>query len=266
MSALDPKSAPNAPAAGRAEWTPRAEMSVLNTDIPRLDGPQKATGRARYTHDVRLPGMVYARLVVTPFARADVGRISLTAARKVPGVVYAEVVKQDDEGVKYQGYDGILAVIAAETPEAAEDGVRAVRAKVEPLRPPLVTAEQALADGAPAITRRGNVSGESSRGDARQARCGSRSRSRREPWRTSWRGRRACWTLRVAGAQSRKPSSQELRRSASAVDSASCAISAGDRLGACRGASEPSCARAWLSASCAAWLPISINSRARQNS
>ncbi|MCB9898384.1 MAG: xanthine dehydrogenase family protein molybdopterin-binding subunit [Planctomycetes bacterium] len=150
----------------RPEWTPRAEMTVLNREIPRLDGPQKVTGRARYTHDVRLPGMVYARLVVTPYARADVGRISLTAARKVPGVVYAETVKADDEGVRYQGYDGILVVVAAETPEAAEDGVRAVRAKVTPLRPPLVTPEQALADGAPQITRRGNVSSESSRGDS----------------------------------------------------------------------------------------------------
>lgn len=151
--------------AGRPEWTPRAEMSVLDKETRRLDGPQKVTGRARYTHDVRLPDMVYARLLVVPYARATVRRVSLTAARAVPGVVWAEVVKPDGEDVRYQGYDGIVAVICATTPEAADDGVRAVRARVDPIGPPLVTPEQALAPGAPTITLRGNVSSESTRGD-----------------------------------------------------------------------------------------------------
>ena len=43
-------------------WKPREEMSLLNSDIPRVDGPEKVSGQARYTHDIRLPGMVWARV------------------------------------------------------------------------------------------------------------------------------------------------------------------------------------------------------------
>ena len=51
---------------GDKAWPSRGTLSVLNHDLPRVDGPAKVTGRARYTHDVRLPGMVWARVLTCP--------------------------------------------------------------------------------------------------------------------------------------------------------------------------------------------------------
>jgi xanthine dehydrogenase YagR molybdenum-binding subunit len=145
-------------------------MTLLNTDIRRVDGPTKVTGQALYTHDMRLPGMVWARLAVCPYPRARIEALDVGPARDVPGVVWAEALRSAGDEVAYQGYDAIVAVVAAETPEAAEDGVRAVRAEYERLYPPLVTVEQAMADDAPGIGRGGeNVRVESSRGDRAEA-------------------------------------------------------------------------------------------------
>ena len=53
-------------------WPKREELRLLNTDMPRIDGPLKVTGRARYSHDMRLPGMLYGRALCCNVARAKV--------------------------------------------------------------------------------------------------------------------------------------------------------------------------------------------------
>ncbi|MEL6431724.1 MAG: hypothetical protein AAFR54_21315, partial [Planctomycetota bacterium] len=71
-------------------WGPRKDLDVLNRDdLRRIDGPDKTTGRAVYTHDVRLPGMVWAKLVRYPRARGTVKNVDVEAAKALPGVVHA---------------------------------------------------------------------------------------------------------------------------------------------------------------------------------
>ena len=53
--------------------------------IPRRESLDKATGQAVYTEDMKLPGMVYAAIVRSPFARAQVTAIDLTEAEATPG-------------------------------------------------------------------------------------------------------------------------------------------------------------------------------------
>lgn len=139
-----------------SSWTPRKDMTVLNRDIPRIDGPDKVTGRARYSHDMRLPNMVYARLVLAKTPRATVDEIDVTAARAIEGVVHVGIQKAAGDDLAYLGDDSVVAYVAAETPEAAQDGARAVRFLLSP-KAPVVTREQALDPEAPSITRRGNV-------------------------------------------------------------------------------------------------------------
>lgn len=152
------------PSAERAAWTPRAELDVLNTDIRRVDGPQKVTGQARYTHDIRLPGMVYARLIVHPYPRSIVGFVDVEPALALDGVVYAKAFKEAGDDIRFQGADAVVAVVAAETLEALEDGVRAVQVEVDEQLPALVTREQALEPDAPVIGRGGNTGGENEAG------------------------------------------------------------------------------------------------------
>ena len=154
-----------------AAWKPASEMRVLNTDLRRVDGPIKVSGRAVYAHDVRLAGMVYARLVLVPLPRVKVTSLDLTACRALPGVVYAEATKETGDSTVFLGSDSCVAVVAAETPEQARDAARAVVVEYEELLPPMVTREQVKAQDAPALSRRGNVESERSRGemDAAQA-------------------------------------------------------------------------------------------------
>ena len=146
-------------------WPERADMRVINTDLRRVDGPQKVTGRAVYTHDVRLPGMVYARLYLHPYPRLAIGGVDVDPALEVPGVVAAKALKGEGDDVRYQGDDAVLAWVAAETPEAADDGLRAIAVEASELYPPVVTREQALDDDAPPLRDAGNVTGTRERGD-----------------------------------------------------------------------------------------------------
>ena len=58
--------------------------------IPRRESLDKATGQAVYTEDMKLPGMVYAAIVRSPFARAQVTAIDLTEAEATPGYAGGE--------------------------------------------------------------------------------------------------------------------------------------------------------------------------------
>src|SRR5262245_60557917 len=58
----------------------------VGMSFPRQDGPDKITGRARYAGHQALPGMLYARLVLSPYAHARILNIDTSFALNVPGV------------------------------------------------------------------------------------------------------------------------------------------------------------------------------------
>src|SRR5436305_14386363 len=65
----------------------QAQPVLVGTSLPRLDGPDKVTGRARYAGDQVLPGMLFARLVLSPYAHARIVNIDTSTALSLPGVV-----------------------------------------------------------------------------------------------------------------------------------------------------------------------------------
>jgi CO/xanthine dehydrogenase Mo-binding subunit len=122
-------------------------VSVIGQSIPRLDGREKATGATRYAGDLRLPGMLHARLVLSPHAHARIVRIDSGAAAAQPGVVGVftghdlPLVKADptDRGrcplaigrVVFVGHP--VAAVVAETEAQAEDAAQLVRVEYEVL-------------------------------------------------------------------------------------------------------------------------------------
>ena len=54
---------------------------TIGSSPPRLEAGDKATGRAQYADDIRLPGMLYAALVTSPHAHAKILGYRLDAAR-----------------------------------------------------------------------------------------------------------------------------------------------------------------------------------------
>lgn len=61
--------------------------AAIGRSLPRIDGPQKVAGLTRFAGDVQLPGLLHARLVLSPHAHARIVRIDAEAARRLPGVV-----------------------------------------------------------------------------------------------------------------------------------------------------------------------------------
>jgi isoquinoline 1-oxidoreductase len=90
------------------------QFAVMGRSATRVDGIDKVTGAAEYAGDVRLPGMLYARVLRPPAHGAALTRVDTKAAEAMPGVT---VVNQE----------GLMAVLAAD-PELAEKALQAVMA------------------------------------------------------------------------------------------------------------------------------------------
>ena len=68
--------------------------SQVGRSLPRLEGRAKVTGRAEYTHTMRIPGMLHAKLFRSTVAHGKIKSVDTSAAKKVPGVLH--VVTIDD--------------------------------------------------------------------------------------------------------------------------------------------------------------------------
>jgi xanthine dehydrogenase YagR molybdenum-binding subunit len=141
-------------------WGDRSQMTLVDRPVPRVDGPLKVTGEAKYTHDIRLPNMLFARILPAPYASANVISVDSTAAERIPGVV--KVLKNDKQIINFQGDP--VAAVAAETPEAAEDGIRAIQVVYQPT-PHVVDPDTAVLPDAPKVYPDGNVRGGTPHGD-----------------------------------------------------------------------------------------------------
>jgi xanthine dehydrogenase YagR molybdenum-binding subunit len=128
--------------------------TLLGTPVKRLDGPDKVTGRARYTYDINRPGMIYGVMVRSPHPHARIVSIDLSAAQAAPGVKAALTAKDPGAQVMYQGDP--VAAVAADTEERARDAARLVRVEYERL-PHVSTEAQAMAADAPVVFTNGNT-------------------------------------------------------------------------------------------------------------
>ncbi len=132
--------------------------------IPMRDGHLKVTGRLKFGADLRLPDLLYARLVLSPYAHGRIRQIQTARACAVPGVV--AVLTAADlpwfqrepesharallawERVVYYGQP--VAVVLAESEATAMDGAAQVEVEIDPL-PALVDPLEAMAENAPRI-------------------------------------------------------------------------------------------------------------------
>jgi isoquinoline 1-oxidoreductase len=91
-----------------------AEFTVSGKPVRRLDGRAKVTGQARYAGDIRVPGMLYARILRPPAHGATLKSVDTSSAAARAGVT---VVNQD----------GLVAVLHA-SPEGAAEALAAIQA------------------------------------------------------------------------------------------------------------------------------------------
>lgn len=122
------------------------DLEYIGKPIERWDGHLKVTGRARYTADVQLPGMLYAKFVNATVPHARVTAVDTSAAEGLPGVKAVHILEvamgnavlRDPslEATKYPvvRYAGQpIAAVAATSPQAAEDAADKVKVTYEEL-------------------------------------------------------------------------------------------------------------------------------------
>ena len=131
------------------------ELKSVGHRVPRVDGPEIVTGRAVYADDVRLPDMLYGRVLHCPHAHARIREVDTTRARKLPGVV--DVIAADDlpgldlfakDEACYQGQK--VAAVAAEDPDVAEDALKLIEVDYE-LLPSVTDPKAAIRHDAPPV-------------------------------------------------------------------------------------------------------------------
>lgn len=162
-----------------------APMSTVGRDTPRIDAVERVTGRATYTRDLKLPGMLYARLLTSPHPHARIVSIDTSRAAALPGVraiitheTHPDIVYSSgsiaggaqyndaakditlhkrymfDNPVRHVGEP--VAAVAAVDRHVAEEAARLIVVEYEEL-PFVLDVEEALEPDAPQIWPEGNI-------------------------------------------------------------------------------------------------------------
>ena len=130
--------------------------------VPLVDGPEKVSGRAKYTADLIVPGMLAGRIYRSPYSHAEILEVDVSEAAKLPGVIAIVTGADCDKGfgvlpiarsehplardrVRYCGEP--VAAVAAVDDATAREAVRRIKLKVREL-PAYHTAQAALAPDA----------------------------------------------------------------------------------------------------------------------
>ena len=106
-------------------WPAKDKSALIGKRHDRLDGLAKATGAAKYTYDINLKNQLIGKGLGCPHAHCKITVISAEAAKKVPGVVHVEILRQAGAEIEWEGE--LLAIVAAESEGAAAEGVKAMR-------------------------------------------------------------------------------------------------------------------------------------------
>jgi len=147
--------------------TDKRSFSVVGNSVPRVDGADKVTGRAKYVADLVIPGMIEGKFLRSPYAHARIVSIDTREAEALPGVIAVLTSKDFTDISPYMGrgnkkdqpiiaVDRVIfagqpvAAVAAIDKATAEAGLSKIHVEYSEL-PAVISAEEAMADGAPRL-------------------------------------------------------------------------------------------------------------------
>ncbi|HMR97835.1 MAG TPA: xanthine dehydrogenase family protein molybdopterin-binding subunit [Anaerolineales bacterium] len=135
------------------------DAPLIGQRVPKLDAPNKATGKTTYGHDVRLPGMLHGRILYSRYPHAKIIRLDTSRAEKLRGVKCVLTPKDNPphlfgygkdnkpfKDVARSSRDEIAGVVATD-PDIAEEALSLIEADYE-LLPNIFSPREALAEGA----------------------------------------------------------------------------------------------------------------------
>lgn len=129
--------------------------TVLGKPAPRLDGPAKVTGQAKYAYDVQPDGWLYGMILRSKLPAAKVTKIDITRAQAMPGVKAVVLAGGEDRVIRYYGQE--LAAVAATTKQQCQDALRAIEVTAE-AQPFVVNVDASMKPDAPHVFDVENVS------------------------------------------------------------------------------------------------------------
>jgi len=138
-------------------WDLETKFEAMKGRYPRLEGPLKVTGRAKYTYDIKLPGMLWGRMVGSALPHAEIVKIDTTKAENLPGV--KAVWTTESRTVRFAGQD--VAAVAAISPEVAADAARLIEITYNE-KPFTTDLEKSMDVGAPPVYNEDQVPGNAS--------------------------------------------------------------------------------------------------------
>ena len=136
-----------------AQFQADKKLRVIGQKIARVDGIEIVTGKAKYTLDINLPGMLYAKILRSPYPNANILNIDISKAEKYPGV--KAVINLNKENVRYVGDE--IAAVCATSEEIAQEALKMINVEYQEL-PFVVDPEDAMAPNANKVRPEGNIS------------------------------------------------------------------------------------------------------------
>ncbi|MFW6381384.1 MAG: xanthine dehydrogenase family protein molybdopterin-binding subunit [Bacillota bacterium] len=149
----------------------QSEYSWVGSEYIRPDAECKVNGKLKYMSDLKFPNMLWGKVLWSEYPHAEIKTIDISEAEKIAGVVKV-LTYQDIPGINGSGivikdrpvlcrdkvrYLGdALALVAAESKEAAEKAIEAIRVEYNPL-PPVTDPVQALQDKGTPVHDDGNL-------------------------------------------------------------------------------------------------------------
>ncbi|MFC1555638.1 xanthine dehydrogenase family protein molybdopterin-binding subunit [candidate division KSB1 bacterium] len=116
----------------------------IGKSYPRLEAPDKVTGKAEYISDMKLQGMLHGKLIRSKKANARIVNVDISKTEAMRGVKSVFLINRSRS--RYVG--DILGALAADSEQAAVDAVNAVEVMYEEL-PHVVDINEAMRDGSP---------------------------------------------------------------------------------------------------------------------
>ncbi|MFO1052876.1 MAG: xanthine dehydrogenase family protein molybdopterin-binding subunit [Planctomycetota bacterium] len=137
-------------------WDLRTRFAQVGGTQDRIDAIAKVTGRAKYTYDINLPGLLYGAIARSPQPQAKLTALDLDAAAKMPGVRAVVPLKQVGHRVRFVGDP--IAAVAADTLDRARDALARIAATFEADGNAAIDLRDA--EGAPTLDAQGAITGD----------------------------------------------------------------------------------------------------------
>ena len=112
-------------------WPDADHRTLIGKRISRVDAPVKVSGRAKYTYDYQGANTLFGKVLRSPYAKAKIVSIDTSAAEKMPGVKAVQIIQKPGSTVQWAGDE--VAAVAAVDETLAEDAIRLIKVKYQPL-------------------------------------------------------------------------------------------------------------------------------------